>query len=92
MQDASWELFFQPPSLLIGKVLIPVMHFCACPIHYKVLWNKAMILQIDFEQSMLFWTVVRVNWLMLCQYCRRAVFLAVIAPPVRLGAFFNSGE
>ena len=22
----------QPPSLLIGKVWVPVMHFCACPI------------------------------------------------------------
>ena len=24
---------FQPPSLLIGKGLVPVMHFCECPIH-----------------------------------------------------------
>ena len=29
----------QPPSLLIGKVWIPVMHFCACPIHCKVHWR-----------------------------------------------------
>ena len=30
---------FQPPSLLIGKVWVPVMHFCACPIHCKVHWR-----------------------------------------------------
>ena len=40
---SSWGLFvlddlwnamvcLQPPSLLIGKVWVPVMHFCACPI------------------------------------------------------------
>ena len=37
----------KPPSLLIGKVWVPVMHFhaatvmhfCACPIHCKVLWS-----------------------------------------------------
>ena len=27
---------YQPPSLFIGKVWVPVMHFCACPIHCKV--------------------------------------------------------
>ena len=30
---------FQPPSLLIGKVWVPVMHFCACPIHCRVHWR-----------------------------------------------------
>ena len=30
---------FQPPSLSIGKVWVPVMHFCACPIHCKVHWR-----------------------------------------------------
>ena len=30
---------FQPPSLLIGKVWVPVMHFCACHIHCKVHWR-----------------------------------------------------
>ena len=29
----------QPPSLLIGKVWVPVMHFCACPIHCRVHWR-----------------------------------------------------
>ena len=29
----------QPPSLLIGKVWIPVMHFCGCPIHCTVHWR-----------------------------------------------------
>ena len=30
---------FQPPSLLIGKVWVPVMHFCACLIHCRVHWR-----------------------------------------------------
>ena len=30
---------FQPPSLLIGKVWVPVTHFCACPIHCRVHWR-----------------------------------------------------
>ena len=30
---------FQPPSLLIGKVRVPVMHFCSCPIHCRVYWR-----------------------------------------------------
>ena len=46
----SWYLFvlddlwnavecFQPPSLLIGKVLVPVVHFCECRMHCKVHWR-----------------------------------------------------
>ena len=36
--DNLWKAMtcFQPPSLLIGKVWLPVMNFCACPIHCKV--------------------------------------------------------
>ena len=30
---------FQPPSLLIRKVWVPVMHFCVSPIHCKVHWR-----------------------------------------------------
>ena len=30
---------FQPHSSLIGKVWVPVMHFCACPIHCEVHWR-----------------------------------------------------
>ena len=30
---------FQPPSLLIGKVWVPVMHFCVCHIHCRVHWR-----------------------------------------------------
>ena len=30
---------FQPPSLLIGKVWVPVMHFCAYPIHCRGHWR-----------------------------------------------------
>ena len=39
--DDLWNtvLCFQPPSLLIGKVWIPVMHLCACPIHCRVHWR-----------------------------------------------------
>ena len=47
---SAWRLFvlddlwnevvcFQPPSLLIGKVWVPVMHFCVCRIHCKVHWR-----------------------------------------------------
>ena len=27
---------FQPPSLFIRKVWVPVIHFCVCPMHCKV--------------------------------------------------------
>ena len=27
-------------SLLIGKAWVPVIHFCACPIHFKVDWRE----------------------------------------------------
>ena len=30
---------YQPPSLLIGKVWVPVIHFCVCPIHCRVHWR-----------------------------------------------------
>ena len=32
-------VYFQPPSLLIGKVWVPVMHFCASPIHCRMHWR-----------------------------------------------------
>ena len=39
--DDLWNavVCFQPPSLLIGKVWIPVMHICVCPIHCRVHWR-----------------------------------------------------
>ena len=39
--DDLWNavVCFQPPSLLIGKILVPVMHFCACFIHCRVYWR-----------------------------------------------------
>ena len=39
--DDLWNAMecFRPPSLFIGKVWVPVMHFCACPIHCKVHWR-----------------------------------------------------
>ena len=30
---------FQLPSLLIGKIWVPVIHFYACPIHCRVYWR-----------------------------------------------------
>ena len=44
---------FQPPSLLIEKVWVPVMHCCACPIHCKSLGRgqEARIVQIDFRAA-----------------------------------------
>ena len=42
--DNFWNAMvcFQPPNLLIRKVWVPVMHFCACPIHCKVYWWVGM--------------------------------------------------
>ena len=39
--DDLWNavVCFQPSSLLIGKVWVPVMIFCACSIHCKVHWG-----------------------------------------------------
>ena len=44
---------FQPSSLLIGRVWVPAMHFCACPIHFKVHWRvgRTGIVQIDFSAA-----------------------------------------
>ena len=41
VSDYLWYavVSFQPPSLLIGKVGVPVMHFCACLIYCKVHWR-----------------------------------------------------
>ena len=117
---------FQPPSLVIGKILVPVMHLCACPIHCTVNWRvgrrlgscKLISLQslivfnhlgilyklcsvgvggsvlsmltqfYQTDHSTLWWMVVGVDWLTLCQECRRVVFWPVIVPPVHFGAFF----
>ena len=32
---------FQPPSLVIGKVWVPVMHFCVCHIHCRAHWRTS---------------------------------------------------
>ena len=39
--DDLWNavVCFQPPSLLIGKIWVPVTHFCACRIYCKVHWR-----------------------------------------------------
>ena len=39
--DDLWNavVCFQSSSLLIGKVWVPVVHFCACPIHCRVQWR-----------------------------------------------------
>ena len=34
-------VFLQPPSKLIGKVWVPVMHYHSCPIHCRVHWRVA---------------------------------------------------
>ena len=40
---------FQPPSLLIGKVWVPVIHFCACRVHCRVHWRVGR--KIDFSAA-----------------------------------------
>ena len=49
--DDLWKavVFSQPPSLLIGKVLAPVMHFCASSVLESRL--EARIVQIDFSAA-----------------------------------------
>ena len=44
--DNLWNavVCFQTPSLLIGKVWVPVMHFCACPKHCEVHWRVGRML------------------------------------------------
>ena len=44
---------FQPPSLLIGKVWVPVMHFCVSHTLQSALENgqEAQIMQIDFSAA-----------------------------------------
>ena len=44
---------FQLPSLLIGKVWIPVMHICTCALGSG---HEARIVQIDFSAA-----IARVN-------------------------------
>ena len=41
--DDLWNavVCFQPPSWLIGKIWVPVMHLCACPIYCRVHWRVA---------------------------------------------------
>ena len=101
-------------SLLIGRVWVPVMHFCVCCIHWKVHWREGRRLEsyrlilaqlligptirefcirsvlwvldvlcclywhsfYQIDHSMLWWRVVEVNWLPLCQECRRVVLWA----------------
>ena len=65
-------LYFQPPSLLIGKVLVPVVHFCACPMHCNKHWRVGSRLEsyrliseqpligstiMEFSISSALWTV-----------------------------------
>ena len=41
ISDDLWTavVCFQPPSLLLGKVMVPVIHFYVCPIHCKAHWR-----------------------------------------------------
>ena len=61
--DDLWNtvVCFQPPSLHIGKVWVPVMHFCSSHIYCKVHWRVGrrlglyngliLIVQIDFSAA-----------------------------------------
>ena len=48
--DDLWNavVCFQPPSLLIGKVWLPVVQFCVSLILCKVHWRMGRRLHIDF--------------------------------------------
>ena len=53
--DDLWNavVCFQPPSLLIGKVWVPVMHFCVSHTLQSELESgqEAQIMQIDFSSA-----------------------------------------
>ena len=44
---------FHPPSLPIGKVSVPMMHFCVCRVHCKVHWRagSTCFVQNDFSAT-----------------------------------------
>ena len=62
-------------------------NLCSVGIAGSVLSILAQFYQTD--QSMLWLMVVGVNWLTLCQECRKC-FGPVIVPPVHFGALFHS--
>ena len=51
--DDLWNALvcYQPPSLLIVKVWVPVIHFCAYPIHAECFgeWAEVRIVKIDLS-------------------------------------------
>ena len=53
VSDDLWNtvVCFQPSSLLIGNVWVPVMCFCVCHIHCRVHWRAGRIVQIDFSAA-----------------------------------------
>ena len=61
--DDLWNAMvrFQPPSLLIRKVWVPVMHFYASPIHSKVHWRVGRRLRSCRLISVqpLIWLIIR---------------------------------
>ena len=62
VSDDSWNalVYFQPPSLHIGKVWVPAMHYCACPnILQSALESlqEASIMHIDSAQHLIWSTI-----------------------------------
>ena len=67
---------FRPPSLLDGKVWVPVKYFCACPIHYKVHWRVGRILRsciLISVQPLIGPTILYSQSALLCGYWRFCV-------------------
>ena len=125
--DNLWNavVCFQPPSLLIGKVWVPVMHFCVshalqsalkCGQEARITWfilvqplirstvrafsisSALWVLEVvccfyhsfyQIDHCTVWWILVGVNWLMSCQECRRAVFLANCCTSCTPQSFFS---
>ena len=69
----------KPPSLLIGKVRVPVIHFCACPIHCKVHWRISRRLGSCKLISALLsigWTLMEFS--ILCSVCIGGTVLSIL--------------
>ena len=83
----------------IGKALVPVIHFVR-PIKAFCIGSELWVLEVlcclywhsfcqtDHRASTLWWMVIGVNWLTLCQECRRAVFWARYCSSCTLRSFF----
>ena len=77
-------------KLISAQPLIwsPIMEFSIG----SVLCCKNVNSFYQIDHNTLWWMLVGVNWLMLCQEYRSAVFWARYCSPVHFGAVFDTGK